>query len=181
MNAALLGENRDGYEPLSHPVHGTAHLRRQQMRDAPLRSRLHLDIGLQEWRRFINGFVFLFPTLAAAERLRGAEAARDQVVLRWHTADVLDAGLPVLWCRYNNGYIDRAGPANRRLRARGDYQDADLLGPKDSVSEVVVPSGLPPTLPMDVLEAGAGVDAHTPILHTPPAPASGRCGAGTPR
>lgn len=179
-HAALLGENRDGYEPITHPVLGTAHLRRQQMRDAPLRSRLDPAIGMQEWRRFINGFVFLFPNLAAAERLRGAEPARDQVVLSWRTADVLGAGHTVLWCRFNNGYIDRAGPANRRLRTRGDYREAGLLGPKDPVSEVVVPSGLPPSLPVQVCEPGAGIDAPTVIRHTPPAPASGRCGGTSP-
>lgn len=183
-HAALLQENRDNYEILTHPMHGTAWLRRQQMRDEPLRSRLHPGIGLREWRRFINGLVFLSPSLAAAERLRGAEPGRDQVVLRWRTADVLGAGLPVLWCRFNNGYIDRSGPANRRLRAREDYRDAAALGPADPVVEAVVPSGLPPTLAFAVCgeepAAFAGIDDHTPIRHTPPAPASGRCGGTSP-
>lgn len=183
-HAALLQENRDGYEVLTHPQQGTAFLRRQQMRDGPLRSRLHPGIGLQEWRRFINGLAFLAPSLMAAERLRGAEPARDQVVLRWRTKDVLDAGLPILWCRFNNGYIDRSGPANRRLRAREDYRDAAVLGPADPVVEAVVPSGLPPMLPFTVCgedSAGsAGIDDHTSIRHTPPAPASGRCGGTSP-
>ena len=183
-HAALLMENRDNYESFTHPVHGTAWLRRQQMRDGPLRSRLHPGIGLREWRRFINGLVFLSPSLAVADRLRAAEPERDQVVLCWQTADVFAAGLPVLWCRYNNGYIDRSGPANRRLRAREDYQDADQLAPGDPLVEVVVPSGLPAMLPFTVCgrstDEWAGIDAHTPIRHTPPAPAFGRCGGTSP-
>lgn len=181
---SLLTENRDNYEAFDHPVHGVAWLRRQQMRDGPLRSRLHPGIELREWRRFINGLVFLSPTLAVAERLRAAEPGRDQVVLSWRTADVFGAGLPVLWCRYNNGYIDRSGPAKRRLRAREDYQEAELFAPGDLVVEVVVPSGLPAALPFSVCGRdgayGAGIDAYTPIRHTPPAPASGRCGGTSP-
>ncbi len=175
---ALLIENRDSYETLTHPVHGTAWLRRQNMRDGPLRSRLDPNIGLGEWRRFINGFTFFAPTRAMAERLRAAEPGRNQVVLSWRTADVFAAGLPVLWCQFNNGYIDRSGPLNRRLRTRDDYRDAAELLVGVSLIEAVVPSGLPPSLPFEVCESevGAGIDLYTPIRHTPPAPASGRCG-----
>ena len=145
---ALLTRNRDGYARLTHPVHGEVWLRRQSMRDAPLRSRLDPALTPGQWRRFINAHVFLCTSRAWAERLRAFERDREQVVLTWDTAALLAAGVRVLLCRYNNGTVmDRAPPHRRRLRGFGDYVPAEAMPPGMAVKEVAARCRLPPGVP----------------------------------
>ena len=131
-----------------HPVHGEAWLRRQSMRDAPLRSRLDPALTPGQWRRFINAHVFLCTSRAWAERLRAFERDREQVVLSWDTAALLAAGVRVLLCRYNNGTVmDRVPPHRRRLRGFGDYVPAEAMPPGMAVKEVAARCRLPPEVP----------------------------------
>lgn len=146
---ALVAENRDGWAALAPG----AVLRRQGMRDAPLRSRLDPAIGLEEWRAFINGMVFCFGQAAAARRFRLAEPARDQVVLAFETTAVLASGATLLTCRFNNGYLDRSPPGRRRLRHFSDYRPLGEWHLGQRVQEVAIPGGLPPGLAFAVLEA----------------------------
>lgn len=132
--------NRDDWQELAE---GTL-LRRQNLRDGPLASRLAPGLTPAGWRRFINGHVFLFPDEGSARRL--GESSRDsrvpQVLLQLRTAELLDRGLVLLACRFNNGYLDRAPPGRRRLRDVTDY--APWQG--GPVREVAVPGIIPPAL-----------------------------------
>ena len=132
--------NRDGWLPLAD---GTL-LRRQNLRDGPLATRLAPGLTPAAWRRFINGHVFLFPDEAAAARLRDSprDAAVPQAILQIETAALLGLGWPVLTCRFNNGYLDRAPEGRRRLRDRTDYAPWEG-GP---VREVAVAGIIPPGL-----------------------------------
>jgi hypothetical protein len=133
-------DNRDAWLELAD---GTL-LRRQNLRDAPLATRLAPGLTPASWRRFINGHVFFFTSQEAAQRLRRSK--RDihvgQVILRVDTAALAACGLPLLTCRFNNGYLDRAPEGRRRLRAMSDYAPWNG-GP---VREVAVPGVIPPEL-----------------------------------
>ena len=144
---ALLSANRTAWRRLSHPAHGEAWLRRQFLPEAPLQARLAPGLTPEAWRRFINSHVFLSVSLAGAGRLRRFEAARDQVVLQWRTADLLADGLRLNGCRFNNGMIDRSPPGRRRLRSPGDYRDVRGEPDPGAVKEVAILHAIPPTLP----------------------------------
>lgn len=148
---ALLTCNRDSYARLVHPVHGEAWLRRQSMRDAPLRSRLDPALTPGQWRRFINAHAFLCASRAWAERLRAFERDREQVVLTWDTAALLAAGVALLACQYNNGTVmDRTPPHRRRLRGFADYVPAEAVPPGMAVKEVAARRRIPPEVPFTV-------------------------------
>ena len=149
---ALLSANRTAWRRLSHPAHDAAWLRRQFLPEAPLQARLAPGLTPAEWRRFINGHVFLWPSLADAGRLRRFEARRDQVVLRWRTTDLLTAGLQLNGCRFNNGMIDRSPPGRRRLRSPGDYQDVRGAADPSAVREVAILRAIPPGLQFTVVD-----------------------------
>ena len=143
---AWLRNNREGYRDLAPGVS----LRRQGMRDGPLRPRLDPSIGLEEWRWFINGLVFLFPGEALAKRFLPTEPERDQVVLRYATLDLLAAGVALRTCRFNNGYIDRSPVATARWRHYDDYQDA-AAWTGVPVKEVAAADAIPPVIGFEVL------------------------------
>ncbi|MFC7689686.1 DUF7002 family protein [Paeniroseomonas aquatica] len=167
LGAAVdLGANRRGWTPLV-TFRGAALLRRQGMADAALASRLAPGIDTAAWRRFINAQVFLFPTEAAAWRLRAAEPGRDQAVLAAPTAALLEAGCDLRLCRFNNGYVDRSPPGRRRLRGFADYRPvADWrAGPAPAGAaprEVTVAGAIPPGIAWSRLPASRG--AGTPRL-----------------
>jgi hypothetical protein len=149
---SLLTSNRDRYAELSHAVHGRAWLRVQHMREYSLRSRLQPAIGLGQWRRFINRHTFFWTSQADAERFSRYERERHQVVLAWRTEDVMAAGVPLLACRYNNGSTsDRTPLHRRRLRAFEDYRPIEDLPPRFPAKEVVARSGIPPSVPFELL------------------------------
>lgn len=141
-----LEENRAAYVELAPE----AALRRQGLRDGSLRPRLDPAISLGEWRQFINGFVFLFAARPLAQRFVATEPTRDQVVLAWATAPLVDACLDIRVCRYNNGYIDRSPRATARKRTYSDYESAARWS-GTPVKEVVVMGGIPPTVRFEVL------------------------------
>ena len=141
---AWLRQNRTAWTPV-----GPDALRRQGMRDAVLRPRLDPAIACDDWRWFINGFVFLFPTERLARRFLRSEPGRDQVVLRFAT-EALAATVALKTCKYNNGYIDRAPPATARQRRHADYQPL-LAWTGSPVSEVVVENRIPTAVPFTVL------------------------------
>ncbi len=158
----LLSANRTAWRRLSHPAQEEAWLRRQFLPEAPLQARLAPGLTPAAWRRFINGHVFLSVSLAAANRLRRFEAARDQVVLQWRTTDLLGAGLRLNGCRFNNGMIDRSSPGRRRLRSPGDYQDVCGGADPGAVKEVAILHAIPPELQftvVDVTLTGSGLCA----------------------
>src|SRR6188768_734625 len=72
--AALLEANRDRYESLHHPVHGSAVLRRQLMRDHVMATRLASGLTPADWRRFINGLVFFVVDADRAARFRAYDS-----------------------------------------------------------------------------------------------------------
>ena len=126
------------------------------MPDGPIGTRLHRDVPAAAWRLFINSMVFFFATHEQAERLRASsrDADRDQVVLRFSTAALAEAGCALLVCRWNNGYLDRTAPERRRLRAFGDYRPVAAWRPHDPVGEITAWGGVPPGLPFEVLSQG---------------------------
>jgi hypothetical protein len=152
--ATLLDANRDRYEPLQHPVHGSAILRRQLMRDRVMQPRLAPDLTPAEWRRFINSLVFFVIDAARAIRLRNYDGGQDQVILAWSTCAVLDAGVDLLICRYNNGMVDRTAASRRRLRDRSDYVPLSRYvgGP---ISEIAVSGAIPADLDFTVWDGPA--------------------------
>lgn len=148
---ALLTRNRDGYVRLTHSEHGEAWLRRQSMRDAPLRARLDPALAPGQWRRFINAHAFLCTSRDWADRLRAFERGREQMVLTWDTGDLLAAGVALCVSRYNNGTVlDRSPPDKRRLRSFADYIPAGAMPPRMPVKEVAARGRIPPGIPFAV-------------------------------
>jgi hypothetical protein len=142
----LLEANRDRYEQIEHPGHGIAVLRRQLMRDHVIATRLADGLSPPAWRSFINGLVFFAAEASRAIRLRGYDFRRDQVILRWHTAALLDAGIELRFCRYNNGMVDRTPLPRRRLRSPQDYLPISQFA-GGQIAEVAAASAIPPGIP----------------------------------
>ncbi|MBV9747534.1 MAG: hypothetical protein JO157_01855, partial [Acetobacteraceae bacterium] len=116
---SLLVRNRDRYEPVLHD--GSAALRLQHLRDEALRRHLDPAITPAEWRRMINRQVHFWPRPDKAARLDAYERTRDQVVLAWEARALVEAGVPLFTCRWNNGTtINRQKPGTR-LRTWTDY------------------------------------------------------------
>jgi len=141
---SLIDQNRRAWVNLGKGVPPPAALRRQGMRDSSLQSRLRPDITPTAWRRFINERVFFFVAEKKALRLRDAERARCQVLLRFSTAHILAAADGMTTCPFNNGYIDRSPAHRRRLRDFDDYRPVAAWTSRDPVQEVAIPTGLPP-------------------------------------
>lgn len=149
----LLAENRKDYERLSHTVHGEAWLRRQYAWDGAMRTRLRPGLTPQGWRRFLNQHVFLHASERAACRFAGHEKERWQVVLVWETRALLDAGLRLRTCRWNNGMVDRSPAHRRRLRGEDDYIPVAEFDRSRPISEVAMLGGIPSSVPFVVLPA----------------------------
>jgi hypothetical protein len=146
---ALLGRNRDRYVTLSHPMHGTATLRRQWLRDAVLAPRLAPGVTPEAYRRFINSQVYFWPERARAEALDRFEPSRSQVVL---SLPVAALGVPLLASPINaGGVFDRQPPATARRRHPGLYQTLESM--TEPVAELAIPGGLPPGLPWAIHSA----------------------------
>ncbi len=103
------------------------------------------------WRRFINGMVFLFPSLKDAEGLRRSpvDAAVDQVILRFRSAALIDAGCALRLCRWNNGFPDRTRP--HRQRSYDDYRLAQEWRRGDTVREVTIAGEMPANIHFEVI------------------------------
>ncbi|TPG41912.1 hypothetical protein EAH89_28340 [Roseomonas nepalensis] len=143
--------NRDAWTPAPAPGGTTAWLRWQNMPEGPIAARLHPAIPPAAWRLFINSMVFLFASEADARRLAASprDAGEDQAVLRFETAALLEAGCALLTCRWNNGYLDRAPAARRRLRAYDDYRPAALWRRGEPLGEITAFGGIPAGIPFD--------------------------------
>ena len=140
----LSSRNRDRYVPLTHPVHGTAALRRQKLHDRALGPHLADGVTAEAWRRFINAHVFFWVSAGMAETLRRAEPGRRQVVLALRSAALLGSGLPLLAAPVNGGAVPRAAPRDGRLRGLGLYRPVHALPACATVKEVAVPARIPP-------------------------------------
>lgn len=135
---AVLPLNRTAWLDLGAEVA----LRRQGMPDDPLRARLAPGIDPAAWRRFINEHVFLAPDV---RRYLAADPGMGMIRVSVPTGALLEAGLAPLWCRFNNGFLDRSPPARRRLRGFGDWRPlADWAG--EPVAEVILRGAIPPGL-----------------------------------
>jgi len=146
---AQLGDNRDAYVTLEHPLHGTATLRRQWLREASLAPRLAPGITTGEYRRYINSQVYFWPLQARAAALERFEASRRQVVLSLPVEAVLALGVTLLASPINaGGVFDRQPPATARRRHPGLYRP--LVGMAEPVAELAVLAGLPPGLPWSI-------------------------------
>lgn len=140
----LLTQNRDRYEPLLHDR--TAALRLQYLCDERLRKRLDPAITPAEWRRMVNRQVHFWPKRGQAARLDAFEGARDQVVLAWETQALVEAGVPLLTCRWNNGTTNNRQKPGTRLRTWADYVPVAAFGGGD-VAEVVARTTIPASVP----------------------------------
>ena len=143
--------NRDVWTEAPGPDGRAVWLRWQNLRDEPLRKRLPDGITPAEWRRFINGMVFLFTTAAQAQALRAyaKDQAFPQAIIGFRTTELLAAGCDIRVCRWNNGYLDRSRPP--RLRTFADYRPAGEWRRGDSVKEVVVVGGIPAQVPFETM------------------------------
>ena len=126
-------------------------LRRQNLRDEPLRKCLPATITPAEWRSFINGMVFLFTTLTKAQGLQAHHFDREfsQTIIRCRTTELLGAGRDIRVCRWNNGYLDRSRPP--RLRTFADYLPVSEWQKIDKVQEVAVVDGIPAPVSFEVV------------------------------
>jgi hypothetical protein len=140
----LLARNRERYVTLTHPIHGTAALRRQKMPERGLAARLGQGLTPACWRRFINAHVFFWVRQADATRLGAAEPGRMQVTLRLSTAVLVEAGLPLLASPVNGGSLDRAKAGSGRLREPGLYRPAAEVMARAGVREVALRGAVPP-------------------------------------
>ncbi len=135
---AALALNRTAWLDLGQGVA----LRRQGMPDGPLRARLAPGIDAAAWRRFINEHVFLAPDV---RRYLAADPGIPMLRLSVRTEALLAAGLQPLWCRFNNGFLDRSPPVRRRRREFADWRPlADWAG--EPVAEVILRGRIPPAL-----------------------------------
>ncbi len=143
--------NRARWTPVAAAGDAAAWLRWQRLSDHGLLKRLPATITPQQWRAFINGMVFLFASLAEAERLMSAPADAEvhQVILRCSTRRLLQAGCELRLCRWNNGFLDRSSPP--RQRAFADYTLAADWRKGDVVREITVVGGIPTAVPFDVV------------------------------
>ena len=150
-NGDVINANRDCWtehlDPNGHPVW----LRWQRMRDRVLLTRLPSTIDPSQWRRFINGMVFLFPSRSAAEQLRSApvDSGVDQVILSFETLLLVRAGCDLRVCRWNNGYPDRSRPPRRR--AFSDYRPITEWKRGDKVQEVIITDRIPTSVTFEVV------------------------------
>ena len=148
----LLARNRDSYVTLDHPEHGRATLRRQWLREGPLKPRLADGVTCEEYRRFINAHVYFWPRLGRAEALNRFESGRAQIMLSLPVEAILRLGVTLLASPINaGGVFDRQKPALARRRHPGLYQP--LASMTEPVKELAVLDGLPPGLDWRV-EAG---------------------------
>ncbi|MBP0446380.1 hypothetical protein J8J14_16520 [Roseomonas sp. SSH11] len=149
-----ITENRRAWTPIPRPGAPTAWLRWQNMPDGPIATRLAPGITPAQWRRFINSFVFFFPTEADARRLQASpkDKGQNQAILRFETAALLQAGVTLLTCRWNNGYLDRDPPERRRLRGFADYRPAHLWRRGENLGEITAQGGTPPGLPFAIID-----------------------------
>ena len=147
--SALLDANREQYELIEHPQHGSAVLRRQLMRDHVMITRLAKGFSPPAWRRFINGMVFFFVDEGRAARLRDYDREREQTILAWSTRAIMDAGVELLACRYNNGMVDRTPSHRRRLRGPADYIPVSQYA-SGFIAEVAAATTIPASVPFIV-------------------------------
>jgi hypothetical protein len=83
----LLAHHRPATVPLTHPLHGTAHVRDQKpMSDTALKRALRDDLTPTDWYRLLNARVFFWLTQSRLDTLLRAAAYRD----RPHTILVVD-------------------------------------------------------------------------------------------
>lgn len=134
----ILSGNRGAWLDLGDDVA----LRRQGMPDGPLRARLAPGVEAGAWRRFINEHVFLAPDVG---RYLRADPGQPMIRLSVATEALLSAGCRPLWCRFNNGFLDRSPAQARRLRGFDDWQALDAWA-GERVAEVIVRGALPPGL-----------------------------------
>lgn len=157
--AQAVTGNRSDWTPVPGPGANSfgqiAWLRWQRMPDGPIGARLRPGIQPAAWRLFINSMVFFFGREADAHRLRAADPDRDQVVLRYPTAALLEAGCALLVCRFNNGYLDRRPLTDPRLRGFGDYRPAGTWRRGDPLREITAWGGVPAGIPFDVITSAA--------------------------
>ena len=138
-HAALLEQNRRHWTTLPCG----ASLRLQMMGEVPLRARLDENVETAAWRRFINGMVFFCTTAQRAWRLHDYEPTRQQIVLQFETASLLETGCALLTCRFNNGAIDRSAEGKRRRRHFADYRDVAAWKRGKPAQEVAIPNLVP--------------------------------------
>lgn len=112
-------------------------------------TRLPPGLSPSTWRRFINGMVFFVVDEDRARRLRDYDRDRDQAVLAWETRVIMDAGVKLLACRYNNGMVDRTPLHRRRLRSADDYVPVSCYR-GGSIAEVAAAACIPPVVPFVV-------------------------------
>ena len=151
----LLAENRRDYVRLHHPELGEAWLRRQYAWDEAMRTRLRDGLTPAGWRRFLNQHVFFHVHAQKALKFAAHEEkqGRKQTVLWWATRGLLDAGLSLLACRWNNGMVDRSPAHIRRKRGEEDYVPLDALDLSLPVAEVVVQAIVPRSISFKLLSA----------------------------
>ena len=144
-----ITENRSAWTPIPRPGGRTAWLRWQNMPEGPIATRLAPGITPAEWRGFINPLVFFCPSEEKARGLQSSpkDAGQDQTVLRFETDALLGAGVRLLTCRWNNGYLDHDPPERRRLRSYDDYRPAGLWQRGEKPKEIAARGGTPPGLP----------------------------------
>lgn len=148
--AEAILENRPDWTLVQKSGH-TAWLRWQRMPDGPIGARLRPGIEPAAWRLFINHMVFFFGCEADAQRLRNVDPERSQVVLRYRTAALLEAGCALLTCRFNNGFLDRRPLTDPRLRSFDDYRPAGTWRRGDPLREITAWGGVPADVPFDVI------------------------------
>jgi hypothetical protein len=99
-NNITIDSNRDDWTKIVNIEGAPVWLRWQRLRDHVLRTRLPPTIEPVEWRRFINGMVFFFPSLEKAQHLKRspADIAVDQVILRFCSTSLIQAGCDLRVC-----------------------------------------------------------------------------------
>lgn len=150
LPAARLGAGGDNRGAWTEVAGAAAWLRWQRLSDTVLRTRLPPHISPADWRGFINGMAFLFPTVREAQALMAAPADRGvaQTILRFRTEDVLAQHDDLRVCRWNNGFADRSRPP--RIKRYEDYVPATAWtgGP---IREVVAPGGVSAAVGFEVV------------------------------
>jgi hypothetical protein len=126
-------------------------LRWQRLSDQVLLNRLPPAITPGQWRTFINGLVFLFPSLQDAAKLRNypKDTGVDQLILKFSTVTLIQAGCDIRVCRWNNGFPDRSRPL--RLREFSDYRPVTKWQRGDKVKEVTITHSIQASVPFEIV------------------------------
>ena len=138
----LLRVHRPAAVPLTHPVHGTAHLRDQHPLNIKMLGRALTDMTIPDWLEQLNRYVFFAPTMKRLESLYAAYNGQPRLVLTLSTTSLLEAHrYQVRLSRINTGAVrhinhTRGSDTFRRISSYDAKREVAEVAISNSVSDI---------------------------------------------